>query len=171
MSGFYRYRIEDVIKVTGFYNSSPKITFCYRLNQIANISGEKVSSLAFDEIVANLSEEMHDLYVGYSIYADRNTSPGHYVLLLETAEPISETKKAEYGAAFEKMLCKGNVSVEPLIKSGALGHCEVKFLRHGTYDAYRDVLKSKGANLNQVKPIKVIDTDEKKDFFFSHVAD
>ena len=171
MSGFYRYRIEDVVKVTGYYNQSPKITFCYRLNQIANISGEKVSSLAFDEIVANLSEAMDDFYIGYSIYPDRTTSPGHYVLFLESAEPISEEKKALYNEAFEQMLCKGNVSVEPLIKSGALGHCEVKFLKSGTYDDYREVLRSRGANLNQVKPLKVIDTDEKRDFFFAHVED
>lgn len=170
MSGFYRYRIEDVIKVTGYYNQSPKITFCYRLNQIANISGEKVSSLAFDEMVANLSETTGDLYIGYSIYADRSTSPGHYKLFLELAEDISDEKKATYNALFEEMLCKGNVSVEPLIKSGALGHPEVLFLKKGTYDDYREVLRSRGANLNQVKPIKVIDNDEKRDFFFSHVV-
>ena len=169
MSGFYRYRIEDVVKVTGYYNQSPKITFCYRLNQIANISGEKVSSLAFDEIVANLSEKTGDLYIGYSIYADRSTSPGHYKLFIELAEDIADDKKATYNELFEDMLCKGNVSVEPLIKSGALGHPEVLFLKKGTYDEYREVLRARGANLNQVKPIKVIDTDEKRDFFFNHV--
>ncbi len=170
MSGFYRYRIEDVVKVTGYYNQSPKITFCYRLNQIANISGEKVSSMAFDEIVANMSEESGDLYIGYSIYADRSTSPGHYKLFIELAEDISDEKKATYNALFEEKLCKGNVSVEPLIKSGALGHPEVLFLKKGTYDDYREVLRKRGANLNQVKPIKVIDTDEKRDFFFDHIA-
>ena len=169
MSGFYRYRIQDVIKVTGYYNQSPKITFCYRLNQIANISGEKVSSMAFDEIVANMSETSGDLYIGYSIYADRSTSPGHYKLFIELAEDISDEKKATYNALFEEKLCQGNVSVEPLIKSGALGHPEVCFLRKGTYDDYREVLRKRGANLNQVKPIKVIDTDEKRDFFFDHV--
>lgn len=169
MSGFYRYRIEDVVRCTGYYHQSPKITFCYRLNQIANISGEKISQMAFDEIVDNLSEYMGDMYIGYSIYPDRSTSPGHYVLLLETSSEISHEKKEKYNAAFEKMLCKGNVSVEPLIKSGALGHPVVKFLRHGTYDDYREVLRKRGANLNQVKPIKVIDNDEKRDFFFSHI--
>ena len=169
MSGFYRYRIEDVVKCTGFYHQSPKITFCYRLNQIANISGEKISQMAFDEIVDNLSEYMDDIYIGYSIYPDRSTSPGHYVLLLETASPVTDEKKKIYDEAFEKMLCKGNVSVEPLIKSGALGHPVVKFLRHGTYDDYREVLRKRGANLNQVKPIKVIDNEEKRDFFFSHI--
>ncbi len=171
MSGFYRYRIMDVIKVTGYYNQSPMITFQYRLNQIANISGEKVSSLAFDEMVANLSEAMGDLYIGYSIYADRSTSPGHYKLFLELSEDISDEKKAKYSEEFEKYLCKGNVSVEPLIKSGALGHPQVLFLKKGTYDDYRELLRQRGANLNQVKPLKVIDTDEKKEFFFAHLEE
>lgn len=169
MSGFYRYRIEDVVKCTGYYHQSPKITFCYRLNQIANISGEKISQMAFDEIVDNLSQYMDDLYIGYSIYPDRTTSPGHYILLIEAASSVSDEKKQKYNLAFEKMLCEGNVSAGPLIKSGALGHPEVKFLRKGTYDDYREVLRKRGANLNQVKPIKVIDNEEKKEFFFSHI--
>ncbi len=171
VSGFYRYQIEDVVKVTGYYYESPKVTFCYRLNQIANISGEKISQMAFDEMISDLSEYMDDLYIGYSIYPDRSTSPGHYVLFIEAASPISDEKRAKYPEAFEKMLCKGNISAAPLIKSGALGHCEVKFLRAGTYDDYREILRARGANLNQVKPIKVIDNDEKRDFFFSHVEE
>ncbi len=168
MSGFYRYRIEDVIKVTGFYHESPKVTFCYRLNQIANISGEKVNQMALDEIVDNFSVRMNEIFIGYSIYADRSTSPGHYVLFIETKNEHTKSEEGKYAEIFEEEFCKGNVSVEPLIKSGALGKCELHFLKSGTYDEYRQVLKANGANLNQVKPIKVIDNDVKKEFFFSH---
>ncbi len=170
-SGFYRYRIEDVIKVTGYHYQSPKITFCYRLNQIANISGEKINQMALDEIVEGFSNLTGDLLVGYSIYADRSTSPGHYVLLIEPSKAIDKHKEKEYAEIFEKTLCGGNVSVAPLIASGALGHCEVKFLKEGTYDEYRQLLKNNGANLNQIKPIKVIDTEKKKDFFYSHITE
>lgn len=167
-SGFYRYRIEDVVKVTGYYYESPKVTFCYRLNQIANISGEKINQMAFDEIVDNFSNDIGELLIGYSIYADRSTSPGHYVLFIETTGTHDKSEEEALAAEFEKALCNGNVSVAPLISSGALGHCEVKLLKKGTYDEYRQMLKDGGANLNQIKPIKVIDTDKKKDFFFSH---
>lgn len=168
LSGFYRYKIEDVIKVTGFYHESPKVTFCYRKNQIANISGEKINSLAFDEIIDNFSNRLNELFIGYSIYPDRETSPGHYVLLVETENIFDKNKEKELSRIFTEELCKGNVSVEPLIKSGALGECEVKLLEKGTYDAYREVLRQNGANLNQIKPIKLIDTEKKKEFFFSH---
>lgn len=171
LSGFYRYRIEDVIKVTGYYHEAPKVTFCYRLNQIANISGEKINQLAFDEIVGNFSDDMQDMFVGYSIYPDRNTSPGHYVLLIESTKTHTVADEKLYSEKFEQFLCKGNVSVGPLIKSGALGHCEVKFLRHGTYDDYRQMLKENGANLNQIKPVKVINSEDRKNFFFSHIIE
>ena len=108
MSGFYRYRIEDVVKVTGYYHQSPKVTFCYRLNQIANISGEKINQLAFDEIVGNFSDKMGEMFVGYSIYPDRTTSPGHYVLLIEGTKEHTPADEAEYAAEFEKCLCAFN---------------------------------------------------------------
>lgn len=170
-SGFYRYRIEDVIRVTGYYYESPKITFCYRLNQIANISGEKMTQQSFDYIVNGMSERLDELFIGYSIYADHSTSPGHYVLLLETAKEVDKSKEKEYAELFEELFCENNPSAKPVFKNGSLGHCEVKFLRHGTYDDYRQVLKDRGANLNQVKPVKLIDNEERKEFFFSHIIE
>lgn len=167
-SGLYRYRIEDVVRVTGFHNQSPKVTFCYRLNQIANISGEKMTQLAFDYIVDQMSEKLDELFIGYSIYADHSTSPGHYVLLLETAKEADKSKEAEYAKLFEEIFSQ-NPSAECVFRNGSLGHCEVKFLKHGTYDDYRQMLKNRGANLNQVKPIKFIDNEERKEFFFSHI--
>lgn len=169
-AGLYRYRIEDVVRVTGFYHQSPKITFCYRLNQIANISGEKMTQLAFDYIVDKMSERLNELFVGYSIYADHSTSPGHYVLLLETVNETPKSKEGEYAELFEEIFSL-NPSAECVFKNGSLGHCEVKLLRHGTYDDYRRLLKERGANLNQVKPVKFIDNQERKDFFFSHIAE
>jgi hypothetical protein len=57
-----------------------------------------------------------------------------------------------------------------LLYSKKISENQVCFLKKGTYDDYREVLRKRGANLNQVKPIKVIDTDEKRDFFFDHIA-
>lgn len=171
MSGLYRYRIEDVVRVTGYYKESPMITFLYRRNQIANISGEKINQTAFDLLVNDLSEEVGEEFVGYSIYPDRTTSPGHYCVLIEPVNDLPDSECARFAEIFERRLCETNVLVPPLIRNGALGHCEVKFLKKGTYEDYRQVLKDRGANLNQVKPIKVIDNDDRRDFFLSHVRD
>ena len=39
LGGFYRYKIQDVIRVLGFYNNLPLITFAYRKGQLANAAG------------------------------------------------------------------------------------------------------------------------------------
>ena len=39
LSGFYRYRMMDVVEVCGFYGKIPKVRFLYRLNQVLNIAG------------------------------------------------------------------------------------------------------------------------------------
>ena len=33
LSGFWRYRMSDAVKVTGFYNATPKVQFMYRVNR------------------------------------------------------------------------------------------------------------------------------------------
>ena len=47
---------------------------------------------------------------------------------------------------------------------------EVLFLKKGTYDDYKEMLRQKGVVLNQIKPVTVINTDERREFFFSHIA-
>ena len=138
------------------------VTNLFVSNFFANIGA------SLQNFVDNFANEIGELLIGYSIYADRTTSPGHYVLFIEPTGEHSKEEETLLAEKFEKSLCNGNVSVAPLIASGALGHCEVKLLKKGTYDDYRQILKDGGANLNQVKPIKVIDTDKKKDFFFNH---
>lgn len=171
MSGFYRYRIEDVVKVTGFHKQSPKIQFRYRLNQIANITGEKINQHAFDLLISDLCEATGEDFNGYSLFADRTTSPGHYCLLIEPKNDVPDSECARYAEIFEKRLCETNALVMPQIRNGALGHCEVKFLKPGTYNEYREMKGRQGANLNQLKPVKVIDNDERYEFFFGHVRE
>ncbi|PIK45239.1 putative indole-3-acetic acid-amido synthetase GH3.9 [Apostichopus japonicus] len=45
ISGLYRYRLGDVIQVTGFYNNCPKIKFHHRTGAMLSIFGEKVDQV------------------------------------------------------------------------------------------------------------------------------
>lgn len=43
LSGFYRYKLKDVIEVVGYHNEAPLIRFAYRKNQLINLAGEKIT--------------------------------------------------------------------------------------------------------------------------------
>ena len=47
---------------------------------------------------------------------------------------------------------------------------EVLFLKEKTYNDYKESLRPKGVVLNQVKPVTVLNSEERCEFFFSHVV-
>ena len=44
-------------------------------------------------------------------------------------------------------------------------------MKSAAYQGYKDLLVPQGRVLNQIKPVTVINTPEKKAYFFSQVAD
>ncbi|ELU03074.1 hypothetical protein CAPTEDRAFT_197738, partial [Capitella teleta] len=48
-NGFYRYRLSDVIRVTGYLHSNPLFEFMYRSGHLLSVRAEKTSSAAFTE--------------------------------------------------------------------------------------------------------------------------
>ncbi len=170
LSGLYRYKIEDVVRCTGYYHESPTVKFMYRLNQVLNIAGEKTSQQMLDWSVAKTAEEFDIGITSHSVYPDLSTSPGHYVLFIEPTEPVSNDECEEMAQAFDKYLSDSNLFISDAKNTGTLGNTELHFLKQGTYEEYREGLKARGANLNQVKPIRLIN-EEKKAFFYSHIAE
>ncbi|KAM9296233.1 GH3 domain-containing protein [Gastrophryne carolinensis] len=45
--GLYRYRLGDIVQVTGFHNQSPIVQFLYRKSQTLNVRGERISERGF----------------------------------------------------------------------------------------------------------------------------
>ena len=62
---------------------------------------------------------------------------------------------------------QSNPAYGEMVRTGVLGKLELVFLQPQTYQLYRDLQVMKGASPNQLKPIRVIDTPQKEQFFFS----
>ena len=77
--------------------------------------------------------------------------------------------KLGYVTVDGKVAKKANEKYEKYIRWGMITDPVVYQLRDGTYAEYRSYLVSQGRALNQIKPVTVINTPEKKDFFFSHI--
>lgn len=168
-SGLYRYQIEDVVRVTGFFNKTPKVEFLYRNNLAMNIANEKTTTQMVDWAAQQTEQEMGVEFNGHSFYADMEADPVRYVMLCEPVQDIDMSKKAEYVKILDEKLNESNEKYFKYRRWGMIGDPEILFLQKGTYQAYREMLKSKGVVLNQIKPVTVINNDERKEFFFSHV--
>ena len=166
LSGFYRYRLKDIVRVTGYYNETPMIRFIYRKDQLISIDGEKTNGEALRWAVERFSLDMGRHIIDYSVYADTSTSPGHYVLLLEPEMAVPKELLGRCRDVFEEKLMQANPSYGDKIRRGELLPMELFFLQQQTYQLYRDLMIMKGYSANQLKPVRVIDDPNVKKFFF-----
>ena len=169
LSGFYRYRIGDVIRVTGFHNKCPMIVFSYRKKQLVSMYGEKITESVLQKAIAQLAAESGTRILEYSIYPDTESDPGHYIVLVESDEEISPERWPYYSEILERELCKVHDSYRKKIEQKTMLPLEVRFLQPQTFALYRDLKVMNGASPNQIKPLHVINDDKLRQFFFALV--
>ena len=169
LSGFYRYRIGDVIRVTGFHNKCPMIVFSYRKNQLVSMYGEKVTEAVMQSSVEKLSSESGTRIFEYSVYPDTDSDPGHYIVILESDEEIGPDRWQSYSDNLNRILCEAHDSYRAKMAGKIMLPLEVRFVQPQTYALYRDMKIMDGASPNQIKPLHVIGNEKLKRFFFALV--
>ncbi len=169
-SGLYRYRMEDVVQVTGMHNNTPKIEFLYRRNLGMNIANEKTTTQMVDFAAKQTAEAMGNEFVGHSMYADYSTNPPRYCMLAEPVNPVSEEDRQKYIDFLDEKFKEFNEKYFKYRRWGMINRPEVLFLKPKTYWDYREHLRAQGRVLNQIKPVTIINSEERCEFFFSHVA-
>ncbi|EFJ12075.1 hypothetical protein SELMODRAFT_125145 [Selaginella moellendorffii] len=80
--GLYRYRIGDVVKVTGFHHESPIVAFSYRKNAVLSINVEKVDEQELQKVVMGSASPLE--IANFTSCADFTTKERpHYVIYWE----------------------------------------------------------------------------------------
>ncbi|MDO4478676.1 MAG: GH3 auxin-responsive promoter family protein [Lachnospiraceae bacterium] len=166
LSGFYRYRIKDVVRVTGFYNETPMITFVYRKNQMLSIASEKTNEEAVRWSIERFQEDTGVLVRDFSVYADIEAKPGRYVVLIEPDKDVNPDDMPKYRDVIEERLSQANPVFGSMLKNGVIGRTKLCMAQQETYMLYRDLMIMRGVSQNQLKPVRVIDTPMKERFFF-----
>ena len=171
LSGFYRYRLGDVVRVTGYHNECPMLVVSYRKNQLISMYGEKVTETTLQNALEAMEEESGTNIPEYSVYADSSSDPGHYVVLLESDREIPREHWPFYSEILNRKLCEMHDSYRLKIQQKIMLPLEVKFVQPQTYALYRDLKVMGGASPNQIKPIHVIPDGRLKRFFFGLLQD
>jgi hypothetical protein len=166
LSGFYRYRIKDVIRVLGHHNTTPQITFAYRISQMVNLAAEKTTEEHLNHAVAEFAAAIGCEIYDYCLYIDYDSDPARYVLLAEPEHLLPVDRLEEYARIFEEKLCKANLEYATCRYDRSIGHPVVLLQQPQTHALWREFKIYKGSSPNQVKPVRVIDTPQKEKFFF-----
>ena len=171
LSGFFRYRMSDAVKVTGFYNKTPVVEFMYRVNRTVNLAEEKTTEKALQVTVENAMKEFGIRIYDFSVYPDTSVTPNNYIFLIDPIREYPEVDMEALRESIFKHLIEANPVYYECYEDKWLGKPEVYFLQPQTSLLYRDMMVMRGASLNQLKPVRVIMNERQRKFFFALLQD
>lgn len=171
LSGLYRYRLHDVVQVVGYHNAAPLLRVLYRERVLVNMLGEKVNEADLRYATEALGRATDCVISDACMYGDENAEPMQYVLLLEPAEPVPPKKRSGFQAILEEALEQINSEYHYRIQTGELQPLSLKLLQRGTNERYREIVASQQKTAQQIKPVRVLDTPKKIQFFMEMVED
>ncbi|XP_075504848.1 putative indole-3-acetic acid-amido synthetase GH3.1 [Primulina tabacum] len=156
-AGLYRYRVGDILRVTGFHNSAPQFHFVRRKNVLLSIDSDKTDEAELQAAVAKASQllrEFNTSVVEYTSYADTNSIPGHYVIYWELLAKDSANSPTDLALrqcclAMEESL--NSVYRQCRVADNSIGPLEIRVVKNGTFEELMDYAISRGASINQYK--------------------
>lgn len=157
-SGLNRYRVGDILRVTGFHNAAPQFRFVRRKNVLLSIESDKTDEAELQKAVAAASELLRPSGASVAEYtsrADTSGIPGHYVIYWElllreqaSAAPSGEVLEKCCLAMEEEL---NTVYRQSRVADGSIGPLEIRVVRAGTFEELMDYAISRGASINQYK--------------------
>ncbi len=165
LAGLYRYRMQEAVKVVGWYYGAPKIEFLYRINQTVSMMGEKTTEVAIGRAVALTVQQLAVGLEEYSVYPDHTADPLCYHFFMETDALPPGVGVEEIRRTLEEHLCQINPSLGDKISRRLLGPIQLELLPAGTYQRYRRQRVMAGASAMQMKPPHVLIDQAQADFF------
>ncbi len=166
LSGFYRYRMRDAIRISGRYNALPTMQFLYRIDQTVSIMGEKTTEVALQAAAENTAKELDFELIDFSMYPDTEASPVRYAYFMELGKVPDGLRAKEIRYVLEKKLAEANPSMGDKVKTGKCGATRLNILEPESYMLYRDLMLSKGVASGQLKPVRIITNELQRRFFF-----
>ena len=125
-SGLYRYPMNDLVKVTGFYKTIPTIQFIQKINGIISMTGEKLSETQFIQAVKNAEEKtklpvqffvgfadvQNSLYDFYFEFKDEEITQEQTNLFGQAVDEALKVLNIEYAAKRDSFRVKEPVSFQ-----------------------------------------------------------
>jgi auxin responsive GH3 gene family len=169
--GLYRYRVGDILKVTGFHNAAPQFKFVRRRNVVLSIDTDKTTEEDLLQAISAakpLLSPLSILLCDFTSFPDTSSLPGHYVLFWELipgtnagtsrdlADLLDHKVLEECCAVVES--CLDSIYRRCRSRDMSIGPLEIRVVCNGAFDALMDFCLSRGSSVNQYKTPRCINS-------------
>lgn len=132
ISGLYRYDINDIVEIIGFYNQLPLFRFVQKGEGVTSLTGEKLSEVQVIHAVETVTSQTGVRTEFYVMHCDEKDL--RYRFYVEFAAGTSDHDAAMFTEAFDRTLSQYNQEYEVKRGSGRLHAPELRRLRQGAQE-------------------------------------
>jgi len=138
--GFYRYRMDDVIRVTGVVAGNPHVEFCYRRGTILNLAAEKTAENQVADVLHALARNWRNKntrIIDYTVIPDASITPPCYLFFIEIEDASNQgCAELQLDAIhhIDAGLAAANVDYRLLREGRAIGMPAVHFVASGSFE-------------------------------------
>lgn len=155
--GLYRYHMNDIVRVESFLNRTPLLRFLQKGRGVTSITGEKIYE---NQVVEAVTAALYSADIESPFYlmtADRERDV--YCLYLETGK-LSFSVLDDLARDIDQQLCRINIEYGSKRDSGRLASLEVRLMKDGAGDQYRESCIRQGQKEGQFKIVALQYHDE-----------
>ncbi|XP_013403628.1 GH3 domain-containing protein [Lingula anatina] len=165
VSGLWRYRFGDVVKIVDFNGQCPIVEFMYRQGQLLNVHGEKISEDVFyktlvDTVSSWPNVSLVDYCCAESIMAseaDRKGSAPYYMVFLELSEEKAGTLGTKQMCMLDQNLQESSYPYKSFRQKRGIGPMVIYVVKPGSFQELRKfMLENTTATANQFKVPRVL---------------
>ena len=147
-AGLYRYFMNDIVVVTGAFETTPTMQFLRKGKGVTNITGEKLYENQVVQAVHSTEAELGTAFAFFLMLADTRESV--YRLIVEWPVPAT-ISPSRMQKSVERILGELNVEYAQKRASGRLFDLELIPVKPGTGDAYKRDCLQRGQREGQFK--------------------
>ena len=148
--GLYRYNIDDVITVDGFYNKTPVIEFLQKGHNATSLAGEKLYESQVNAAINRVVEKYKLSLVLFSAWGMPEMPP-RYVFFIEFDGDAGAVPKKDLLESIDDEMRRENREYDYGRHAGILNSPLLKILKRGSFEKYRASKIKQGAHDSQFK--------------------
>ena len=161
-AGLYRYRIGDIVRILGYKGETPYLVFSRRRGELINICGEKTTEEEMQHVIDLLGKESGCSILNWAVCADDSDLVRCYMILVENDRGKD---LSVYSQWIHSQIAQANTRYADM--SAFIGRAVILNQMPGTHAQWREQRLSNGTSAAQYKPVHILNTEEKREFFLS----
>ncbi|MCX5679635.1 MAG: GH3 auxin-responsive promoter family protein, partial [Candidatus Omnitrophica bacterium] len=150
-AGLYRYNIDDLVRVNGFFNKTPVIEFVQKGIGASSLAGEKLYESQVNDALNRALTRMSLIVEFFCALAEKEKGPRYSFLVEFSGTLPSPDGKKRFLYILEEELRKHNREYDFTRSAKLLGSPVLKVVRKGEFEKYRAKRIASGAHEGQFK--------------------